>query len=385
MVGPISINLLRVFKENNIQPPKSHAFGMTADLVNGLLERGHEVDVFTLSPGGKEEVEFKSDSLRVFSAPTRFRMSALKLYSPEIFSLRRALADSGKFDIIHSHWLYEYSMAALTNEAPTLVTVHDWPAYVLRNDPSLVRLVKFILSKRVIPMINYASAPSGYMVEIASDVLKIRSVDLIPNALPSSMLLTEKKIQRLESDPILIAINNGFSPRKNVSTLLDAMPRVRRAVPNARLRLVGSGYGEGEDAHRYAARKRLIDGVEFVGQRGREEVLTELTGATAFVHPSKEESFGLVLAEAMARQTPVIAGRNSGAVPWILEDGKSGALCDVESAEDLANTIIGLLTSPERRAQYIENGLQRVKSSFLMEQMITRFENLYERISSAKH
>jgi L-malate glycosyltransferase len=183
---------------------------------------------------------------------------------------------------------------------------------------------------------------------------------------------------------VLVAINQGFSPRKNVSTLIEAMPLVRRVFPTATLRLIGGDYGPGESASQYAARRGLGDGIQFLGRLGRAQVLAELTAATAFVHPSKEESFGLVIAEAMARRTPVIAGRGAGAVPWILEGGKSGALCNVESAKELAETIIEVIGSPELRARYAENGFKRVNASFMMDQMITSFEQLYLRITSAK-
>ena len=65
------------------------------------------------------------------------------------------------------------------------------------------------------------------------------------------------------------------------------------------------------------------------------------------VHPSLEESFGYTLIEAASVGTPVIAGRASGAVPWVLAEGESGVLVDVTNAEAIAKAMTSLISEPQ--------------------------------------
>ena len=83
----------------------------------------------------------------------------------------------------------------------------------------------------------------------------------------------------------------------------------------------------------WAQKKGLSDGVNFVGPVDPDELIDIYEQVDLMVHPSMEESFGMVLVEAMARKIPVIGGEKSGAVPWVLDNGKAGVLTDIRSPE----------------------------------------------------
>jgi glycosyltransferase involved in cell wall biosynthesis len=63
-----------------------------------------------------------------------------------------------------------------------------------------------------------------------------------------------------------------------------------------------------------------------------------------FVHPSLEESFGLALVEAMALGVPVLGGRSSGAVPWVVGKGRTA---NVRDSDELAGAIVSRLTAKD--------------------------------------
>jgi glycosyltransferase involved in cell wall biosynthesis len=100
--------------------------------------------------------------------------------------------------------------------------------------------------------------------------------------------------------------------------------------------------------------------------------------ADLFVLPSRRESFGLVLAEAMACGLAVVA-TTAGAIPEVVEDGTTGLLVRPDEAQALAEAVISLLEDPEaRRAMGIE-GRRRVEKDFTWEEVVTRIVEAYVR------
>jgi glycosyltransferase involved in cell wall biosynthesis len=373
-VGPITPHSLNFVQAAHANPPRGHHFGMNSDLVNGLIERGHTVEVFTTAPQASAWFQLDAAPHRLTMVPSRGRLSALRLFASEIAALHQAIRARGPFDIVHAHWLYEYALAALQTEYPVLVTLHDWPSLILRYQPSILRLGKYLLSRKVVARTRFASAPSAYMADIGQRELGLQNLALIPNAIPPSLLLHKRRT--FPADPVLLAINIGFHKHKNVAALIKAFAEVRRTTPRATLRLVGADYGPGEAAEQFARGRHLSDGINFVGQLDRDGVLAELAGATIFVHPSLEESFGLVLIEAMSQKVPVIGGQQAGAVPWILDEGRAGYLAAVEDPAQLAKAIETALHDPDL-ATRAEAGWQRVRTEFTADKMVERYVEHY--------
>jgi glycosyltransferase involved in cell wall biosynthesis len=103
---------------------------------------------------------------------------------------------------------------------------------------------------------------------------------------------------------------------------IDRIKPVLQAIPNARLALVGDG------PHRQDLEKHFADTpTHFVGYMTGETLASAFASADAFVFPSRTETLGLVLLEAMAAGCPVIAA-NAGGIPDIVTDGVNGYLFD---------------------------------------------------------
>ena len=117
--------------------------------------------------------------------------------------------------------------------------------------------------------------------------------------------------------PILLYIGR-LSAEKEV----DRIKPVLQAIPNARLALVGDG------PHREELEKHFADThTHFVGYLAGEELASAYASADAFIFPSRTETLGLVLLEAMAAGCPVVAA-NSGGIPDIVTNGENGFLFD---------------------------------------------------------
>ena len=138
--------------------------------------------------------------------------------------------------------------------------------------------------------------------------------------------------------PILLYIGR-LSAEKEV----DRIKPVLEAIPGARLALVGDG------PHREEL-ERHFEGTatHFVGYLGGEELGAAYASADAFVFPSRTETLGLVLLEAMAAGCPTVAA-NAGGIPDIVTDGANGFLFDPRDEEGAVKATQRLLAARAER------------------------------------
>ena len=136
---------------------------------------------------------------------------------------------------------------------------------------------------------------------------------------------------------------------------IDRIKPVLEAIPNARLALVGDG------PNRQALEEHFADTpTHFVGYLRGEELASAYASADAFIFPSRTETLGLVLLEAMAAGTPVVAAR-SGGIPDIVTDGVNGYLFDPADDEGAIAATKLLLERPEERETLRENARQEAE------------------------
>ena len=160
--------------------------------------------------------------------------------------------------------------------------------------------------------------------------------------------------------PTVLFVGNDFE-RKGGPVLLRAFEQVRRAVPDARLVLVG-----------VPPHVPAQDGVEVLGRLGDREALSALYGAAhVFCLPSLFEPYGLVLMEAMAHRLPVVATTTCG-VPEVVVDGDTGRLVPPADEAALAAALVDLLRDPQRAAAMGQRGRERVDERFRWSHVVDR-------------
>ncbi len=161
------------------------------------------------------------------------------------------------------------------------------------------------------------------------EMLFKEKIEVIPNPVPLKVDGFNAH-KRRRTGPVILSVSDG-SRRKNVLTLMRAFGLLAARYPEAELRLVGNGLGPEDDLARTWLSMGRSGSVSFLGRLSREDLEAEYAQASVFCHTSLEESQGLVLLEAVQRNIPVVAGRDSGAVAWTLFDGAAGVLTDVRS------------------------------------------------------
>jgi glycosyltransferase involved in cell wall biosynthesis len=137
---------------------------------------------------------------------------------------------------------------------------------------------------------------------------------------------------------------------KGMDVLLVAFARLRSFRQDLRLRLIGQAPSEAEEQRLrvLAGDLAILDAVSFEGQGSRAVVAAAMARATALVHPSPAETFGVVAAEALAAGLPVAATPSGGVEEIVGRDGRFGEIADDPGPEALAAAVVRVLEDPTR-------------------------------------
>ena len=139
-------------------------------------------------------------------------------------------------------------------------------------------------------------------------------------------------------------------PRKGMAVLLGALPALTKRFPDVEILIVGRG---DEDELRSEAGE-LAQHLRFLGQVDDAEKASALRSADVYCAPNTGgESFGIVLVEAMAARTPVVAS-DLDAFRRVLADGAAGRLVPVEDSDALAAALIDMLSDDVARQRYVQ-------------------------------
>ncbi|MDZ7677394.1 MAG: glycosyltransferase family 4 protein [Acidimicrobiales bacterium] len=375
VVAPVDLNVLSPMIDGPRASTEGYAARVTSELVVGLHAQGSEVSVYTLSADPRDHCSMSGDRLRIHVLPMRTEGRARDFFRTEIDSLIGAIRADPP-DVLHAHWTYEFALAALRTEIPTIVTVRDWGPQILRYHPHPYRLVRLAMQARVLRSAPHLTANSPYIAGKVKHWYR-RDVPVIPNGVQVPDALPDR-----EPQPALTigSVNNGFGGRKNVGTLIKAFSRIRAELPDSRLRLVGSGFEPDGKAQRWALERSLAHGVEFVGPLPSDEIPGFMRSIELLVHPSLEESFGRTLIEAMVEGTLVIGGERSGAVPWVLGNGTAGSLVDVRSSRAIADMVLAIAADAPAWPAMRARAFDRVAREFSMESVTEAYLDIYRSV-----
>lgn len=177
----------------------------------------------------------------------------------------------------------------------------------------------------------------------------------------------------LSSRKVLLTVGRlAASERlKGVDEVIQALPKITGAVPDAVYVIVG----DGDDRARLeelVTKNNLSDRVVFAGLVSDEELIGFYKKCDLFLMPSRQEGFGIVFLEAMAFKKPVIGG-NHGGTPEVIVENETGFLVQHGDVDALADRIIRLLRDPDLCRRMGEAGRRRVEENYTFEPFRQRF------------
>jgi phosphatidylinositol alpha-mannosyltransferase len=168
-----------------------------------------------------------------------------------------------------------------------------------------------------------------------------------------------------------------FEPRKGLKFLLMAMPEIVKQVPSVELVVVGTGL-LGYSYKSYLS-KEVQEHVRWAGLIGGEERPRYYAGCDVFCSPATgQESFGIVLLEAMATGRPVVASDIPG-YRSVVTDGRDGLLVPTRDTDAIAAALVRVLRDRELAARLSQAGRQRALD-FSWHRIANRVESLYEEL-----
>jgi glycosyltransferase involved in cell wall biosynthesis len=313
--------------------------------VEHLQKQGNQVQVFCPNYG---LTEYRGATIYGISGFPLPLYPELKLAIPRP-SIGRALKAFNP-DIIHVVNPAVVGLAgvyyAKREGIPLMASYHTHlPEYLKHYGLGMLEPVMWSLLRNVHNQAKLNLCTSTAMVSALSD-RGIERADLWQRGVDTESFQPELANREMRSrlsqghpdDPLLLYVGR-LSAEKEVDRIKDVMT----AIPNSRLALVGNGPARGSLEQHFADTN-----TNFVGYLHGRELGAAYASADAFIFPSRTETLGLVLLEAMAAGCPVIAA-NSGGIPDIVTNGVNGFLFDPDDSQGAIRAAQNLFADPDLR------------------------------------
>jgi len=343
-----------------------------ADLAMGLSRKGHDVTIFGTADSNLPGVKFVSV---IETGLNFYKLTENPFYTDTAYithAIMRILAAQDKFDVIHNHMYPEFLplIAQKLFKTPIVTTVHSQATEELTMALSDTKGESQLVS----------------ISESAKKALNLEST-VVYNGIETDFYVPNEKSENsylfFVGRMSKAKINGKFLDPKGAGNALE----VAKAM-GENLKIVGNV--EDKKFYDEVIVPNLSDKIQFIGDvsseqtLGREQMVSLHQNAKAFLFPINwEEPFGLVMAEAMACGTPVIA-YNRGSVSELVRDGVTGFVIEPGDSKNESKFVIkkkgqeGLMEAIKRIGEIDRKACrEHILQNFSVEKMVNSYEKLY--------
>ena len=323
------------------------------DLAEFLIAAGHHVSVLAPAIDESKLPDYVVNAGKPISIPYNGAVARV-LFGPVAFSRVRQWISNGEFDLLHLHEPAIPSISLLACWAADGPMVGTFHAAAKRQK------IIFAIGPILEPAIEKLSARIA-----VSEAARLTLTDhldtdavVIPNGIYASRYHDGEAEEKWQGNTIGF-IGRFEEPRKGLSVLLEALPVIARFAPDVKVFVAGPGDpSEVEQSIDPQLRHRFT----FLGKISEEEKANFMSSVALYVAPNTGgESFGIILAEALAGGACVVAS-DIPAFEDLLGHGQFGALFKSEDSTDLAKVVIDLLRDETKRAELATAGKIRGQS-----------------------
>lgn len=381
----VSIMRLAIFSES-YEPIVNGVSVCVATLRDGLRHDGHDVTVYAPAFSGHTdtyESVVRVPSVRTplmpwYPYPIPYSPSSEKIFK------------SHNHEIIHTQTPFLLGMMGLRwgkrQSIPVVSTNHtlytEYVHYAPIRPKAFTKGTLRLLMRTYYNQCNLVVVPSHPVADILRSYGVLTPMEVVKTGVdPVDCVMDESSRNDVRrnlvgsADGNLLLYVGRIAREKNLTMMLRALKMARTQDPGIRLVLVGGGPAL-DETRKFAASIGLDEGsVAFTGEMKRENVRHLLCSADVFVFPSKTETQGIAICEAMTTGLPVIAV-NAGGIPENVTDGIDGYLTEDDPVQ-FAQRICELCSDPAKRFEMGEKA--RISAArFSVAEMIRKMEQVYQ-------
>jgi glycosyltransferase involved in cell wall biosynthesis len=346
-----------------------------------MVKAGCEVEVFTTTANGKEELpvepgkETKVDGVHAtyFKRLTKDHSH----FSPAL--LRKVWSRSKDFDVVHIHaWWNLVSvfscLAAVMRGRPVVVSPRGTlSAYSFTNRNSLSKKLMHSLLGKPLLKRSYIHVTSPREKEAMEKLVASKAIFDIPNFIELTGYIPPGR--KVDPANLKLLFFSRIEEKKGLEILFDALKIINI---NYQLTIAGDGEAGYIDSLKALAKRNGIDGrADWIGFHGDDkfEVLGE---HDLMILPSYDENFGNVVIESLAVGTAVLLSKNVGLAAYVQDNGL-GWICDHDAAS-FAACISLIQKNPEQLERIREHAPAKIRNDFDEENLSKRYISMYHQI-----
>lgn len=337
-----------------------------------LADKGLQIDIITRNNG--------QDNLKLPKNLNVFKLGGeskpFDSISKILFVVRAFLFIAKRdYDIVHAHAFLPGITArflSVTKGIPSILTVHGTSIGTNLNNRFKRWLEKFILTE-----IRYSA-----QITVSRDFLKIKNINqkviYIPNAVDIGQF---DKINILKTkQPTLIFVGR-LHPQKNLVTLINAIAKVKKEIPDIKLRIVGGG-PQKEEINKLIRQQSLQSNVELTGEVLESGLVRLFKSSHLFIFPSLYEGQPLTLLEAWVAKLPVVVTK-TGDCQYLVKNGVNGYLISHPTDHQEIAFLVKKALANKNLERLGLAGYNFVKQNFSWEKSANQTLKIYENVTTA--
>src|SRR3989344_351239 len=350
--------------------------GSHPDVLNSLADISENLILFAL----KKHKQSLEDRFRYlgYKIPKNINIVYLDSYL-SYFNIKSDL----KIDFIVANCplsgFFAYLYKSKINSRLLFLMCQDFVEYIQVSKFNIIKkcfmisLYKFILRKvckdsQVFVLSNYLKKRAEFYGAKNVVIIPIYGVNMSLFKRKKSSIFKNK--YRLKGLKIILVVSR-LSSEKGLIYLIDALNLIKKEIKNVKLIFAGKGPLR-KYLEFYVHSKGLSDDVLFLGHIPYSNLPDYYSSADVFVLPSLKEGLGLSIAEAMSCSVPVVAS-NTGGIPDLVLDGKTGLLVNPADSKRLAEAILTVLNDKRLASMMVHNAYKYIRQNYEKKKVMSRF------------
>lgn len=366
-------------------------------MADALLEQGHRVSVIAFGQADRSDgrlrlLEIRKPNLhwllyRGLPFAKSLAMPVREIeWSRRMWSALAALHREDPVDVVETGETLVLQQLVSGRKPPLVVRGHGNPLAIKRFGGARADLGDRLGRKLQLSGMRRASAITAVSKfqagELSRDVsLPIEAIRVIPNPISPALLRDALEQPGIEATKPVVLYTGRIELNKGSLELLKSVNLVAASFPEVEYVIAGGRHNSIDDQtlERALTVANTREHVRLLGHVPWHQLAGWYRRATVFVMPSRYETFGISVIEAMAFGVPVVAA-NVGGLPEIVQDGVTGILVPPKDPDALAEAVIHLLRDPELRRRLGSAARGRVLTEYRIERVVEQTLKVYERV-----